>query len=248
MARTHVGRLVDFLRERGGKAALADIRSHFLWDDTKIDRVIADSGGRLKRTKMGRRSGVAQIGYELGGRGAVPLYADVHRVLESTWRAKKRWQAAIALDTAVGKRGHTGVWTHPDCVLAYYPAGKGNSTTTARLATFEIEPVGNMDIRSIYEAHAHGRGADHSWVLFCRGTSTSKGEKPADWERIAWAAKHCGIGVISMGNPGNASTWDVLLPAPRRTDGNRADFIDRAIPTSMAGLVDLDVEGMKHLT
>ena len=138
-----------------------------------------------------------------------------------------------------------GVWTRPDCVLVYYPARRRSLDEKPTLATFEIEAPCKFDIRSVYEAHAHGFGADYSWVLFFRDVDPDLPAPHRDWHRIDWAAKSCGVGLISLTNPGSASTWVAERGAVRRTDGDRTEFIQRAIPRQQQPTADRTLPDMK---
>ena len=84
MARTHVARLLEFLATNEGKATVAEVQERFGWSTDKIDSVIHASTVRIKRANVGSAPGIAQVGIEIGARGAVPLYSDVRRVLAST--------------------------------------------------------------------------------------------------------------------------------------------------------------------
>ena len=241
MARSDIDRLLRFLQEHGGKSTRAVINEAFSWPDEKIDRLVADSDGRLKRARLGSAGGgIAQVGVERGGRGAVHLYSDVRRVLESTWAKKCGSQAAFSLDTSLNGHARTGSWSRPDCVLVWYPARRARLDELPTLSTFEIEAPQRFDIRSVYEAHAQGFGADFSWVIFHRPARLPVNGPHADWHRIQWAARVCGVGLMSYTNPGDAATWQIEMSAARRRGGDRADFVRRAVPVAMR-----DVTGMQ---
>lgn len=246
MARNDVDRLLRFLQEHRGKSTRTAINEEFSWSDEKIDRLVAESDGRLKRARLGRAGGgIAQVGIERGGRGAVQLYSDVCRVLESTWANKCGWQAALSLDTALNGRVRTGSWSRPDCVLVWYPARRARLDELPTLSTFEIEAPKRFDIRSVYEAHAQGFGADFSWVIFRRRERFPAGDPHTDWFRIRWAAEVCGVGLMSYTNPGDAATWQIEVSAARRRDSNRADFVKRAVPVAMRDPTEMQLDQLR---
>lgn len=239
-------RLKAYLAKQGGKATCAAIEQAFGWSSDKLADLVTASAGHVKRANLGRAAGVALIGSERGQRGSVPLYRDVRRVLETTWARAQGWQAAKALDTALNGKADTGVWSRPDCVLAWYPARRRSPGELPTLSSYEIEAPGRFDIRSVYEAHAHGFGADYSWVVFFRPDASSVVEVPhPDWARILAAAKTCGIGLLSVTNSGNATTWRIERPADRRTDGEREEFVRRALPMALRVQASLPLEAMR---
>jgi len=240
-------RLKRYLKEQGGKAACTAIVKEFGWSDDKLARLIDDSDSCLKRAHYGRIPGIALIGSERGQRGGVPLYRDVRRVLATTWARNQGWQSAIAIDTALNGKARTGVWSRPDCVLAWYPARRRSLDEPPTLSSYEIEAPGKFDLRSVYEAHAHGFGADFSWVVFFRPTASSKAGLPhPDWSRITAAAKTCGIGLLSVTNSGNAATWQIERAADRRADGDREEFVRRALPASERYKANYSLEVMRQ--
>jgi hypothetical protein len=246
MARSDIDRLIHFLQEHGGKATLSVVKETFSWSDEKIDRLVDESDDRLKWARGGRSRGIAQVAIERGARGKVHLYSDICRVLESTWAKKCGMQAALALDTSLNGRARTGSWSRPDCVLVWYPARRSRLDESATLSTYEIKAPGRFDIRSVYEAHAQGFGADFSWVLFHRPAVLPPGGPHPDWRRIRWAASVCDVGLISYVNAGNASTWQVEARAVRRRDSNRAEFVKRAVPASMRVKTEMSLEEMRR--
>lgn len=76
-------------------------------------------------------------------------------------------------------------------------------------------------IESVYQAHAQGRGADYSWVLFQRGVDLEGSDHP-DWDRILWAAKELGVGLVGFTNSSSARTWKVERE-PKRRDHTKAE-------------------------
>lgn len=54
-------------------------------------------------------------------------------------------------------------WVAPDLVMACHPGRKSRPDVPKLLHTFEVETASGFGIESVYQAHAHGRGADFSW-------------------------------------------------------------------------------------
>lgn len=244
MPRKYVDKLALYLRTKDGKATFAEIEQAFEWSPDKIRRLVDDNHGRLKLI----RHGVSLIGNEIGQRGSVPLYSDVSRVLEKTWAKSKGLQAAVALDTSLAGRARTGVWSRPDCVLVSYPARRTDLNQPPHLSTFEIERQSGFSVQSVYEAHSHGWGADYSWVVFVRPKTSDVNCPKPDWERVLWAAKTCGVGLISCTNPGNHSTWREHLLARRRNERRRSTFIQQAIPTNFRKIAEFRLEELRRFS
>ena len=243
MPRKHIDKLALYLRAGSGKASIAQIQKDFDWSEEKIRELIDQNHGTIRLS----RHGVTLIGNEVGKRGRVPLYRDVSGVLERTWAKRRKFQAAVALDTSQGGGASTGTWSRPDCVLVSYPARRSNINQPPHLSTFEIEKLGGFSIQSVYEAHSHGWGADYSWVVFVRGKNVDRARPSEDWERVVWAAKTCGVGLLSCTNPANISTWYEHLPASYRNDGRREDFVRYAIPRDLHGITNLRLEELRKI-
>lgn len=241
MPRKHIDKLALYLRTNGGKSTFHQIESEFQWSRQKISHLLDTSHGRVKRI----RNGVSLIGYEIGQRGSVPLYADVSRVLKRTWAKKEKLQAAVVLDTSLGGGAKTGIWSRPDCVLVSYPARRSSLNQPPHLSTFEIERRKGFSIQSIYEAHSQGWGADYSWVIFVRSKTSDRNRPTQDWDRVLWAARICGIGLISCTNPGNHRTWREHLSAQKRKERRRTEFIEQAIPKDLRAIADLRLEELR---
>jgi hypothetical protein len=87
----------------------------------------------------------------------------------------------------------------------------------------EVEVNTGFDIKSIYQAHAQGRGANFSWVFFASSESSSP-----NFERIEWAADELDVGLVEFKRSGASGTYRTRLEARRRevTDLDRAIFCE----------------------
>jgi len=79
------------------------------------------------------------------------------------------------------------------------------------LHSIEVEVNTGFDIRSVYQAHAQGRGANFSWVFFASSEASSP-----NFERIEWAAKELQIGLVEFKRSGASGTYRVRIEADRR--------------------------------
>jgi hypothetical protein len=81
MAHSHLKMLTLFLKDRNGKATLADIERNLGFSPEKAFSLVEISNLTLKRCRYGTETAIAYIGSEIGTRDSVQLYANVRRVL-----------------------------------------------------------------------------------------------------------------------------------------------------------------------
>jgi hypothetical protein len=129
------------------------------------------------------------------------------------------------------------VWAHPDLVVAADPRRRSSAGEPRRLHAIEVETKNGFDLKSVYQAHAQGRGADYVWVI---GNKAPKVDPP-DWERIVWTASDLGVGLVTYDNPGASTTWVNHIEAAHRlpTAEQRERFIEMAIGPRIRGDYDL---------
>jgi len=226
--RTDVAILVDLLRTvPRNQSSRRRIAALVGWSEAKADRVVDRAISDPSAQVFVGRGGV--IKYRGSESGAdVGLYADVARVIRSYWGERYAGLRNISvLHTARSGKRRAGVWTHPDLVIAADPRRRDSRHEERRLHAVEVETASGFDIRSIYQAHAQGRGADYSWVF----GSLDPGVSDDHWGRMLWTAEDLGIGLVLFEKPGSITTWDTVIPAQRRrvTAAEREDFIQLAI-------------------
>jgi hypothetical protein len=159
-----------------------------------------------------RYTGSERGGGDLGS----GLYLAVEGVLRANGIPQTRSANREVFMTANKRSGTNEVWTVPDMVLECFTKSAGSPEPTAVLHTFEVEPEAGFSIQSVYQAHAQGRGADYSWVLFDRGGQSDAPLPELGNERINWAAIELGIGLISFSKPSVFSTWKLIRKPKQR--------------------------------
>jgi len=113
--------------------------------------------------------------------------------------------------------------------MSALPARRRNREDPPHLHSIEVEVNTGFDIKSVYQAHAQGRGANFSWVFFASSESSSP-----NFERIDWAAKELQIGLVEFTKSGSFGTYKVIREAePRDVDAK-----DRAIFCENTGFND----------
>lgn len=219
--RSEVKMLVDVLSAAPNEQlSRAKIGMALGWSIDKVDRVIqracADS---TQAISIGSGGVIRFRGSERGKDGS---YNDVARVIERHWGPNQGFRDISVLNTARAGRRGLGVWTHPDLVMQAFPRRKRHRDDLRDLHAIEVEIYKGFDIRSVYQAHAQGRGADFSWVFFATAPSVNP---PLD--RILWAAEELGIGMVEFDRAAASTTYKLHLPAVRRdhwTEEEREGF------------------------
>jgi len=228
MRRTNVEILVDTLKRIDGNQAserrLAELTG---WSSDKVRRIVqAAATDRIVEIQIGRGGVVQFRGSEVVS--ANGLYSDVARVVERYWGPQQLGlRNILTVETSrAGRRGQ-GVWSHPDLVLLADPRRRSSLDELPRTHSIEVEIKAGFDLRSVYQAHAQGRGADYSWVF---GNKTP-GVERSDWERIYSTAEELGVGLVTFDRAGSWTTWRHYLDArhrkPKATD--REEFLDLAL-------------------
>jgi hypothetical protein len=118
----------------------------------------------------------------------------------------------------VGRVEAGGEWRYPD--LVFHSRRRAGASPAEYTHSVEVEHVDGFDVRSIYQAHEQGRGADMAWVMF---HNPRRGIIPA---RVIGLAEELGVGIVGMPRPTQPTRWLRHLGArPRRPLPElRADF------------------------
>jgi hypothetical protein len=236
MRRTDPQILIDKLEEQPSNQASPRRLAELLeWDIEKVHKVVTRAtADRAFGVQVGRGGVVQYRGRErMSSNG---LYADVARVIASYWGPRElRLRNISTMITAQSGRRGSGVWTHPDLVVAADPARRASQDEPRRTHAIEVETADGFDLRSVYQAHAQGRGADYSWVF----GNKDPGVDPPDWDRVCWTADELGVGLVTFDRPGAYGTWQTHLTA-------RHNEPDRDERESFLNLVLGDALRMEH--
>jgi hypothetical protein len=229
--RTDVRILQDFLKaqpnQRLSRAKLSDgLLESNGWGKVKVDRVIERAFADPESCIFSGPGGVV----EYTGTESVKnplLYTIVGRVLAKSWAPKHSLKDATSHVTAHSGRKGALDWMHPDVVIIGRPRRSSGPKHEMRCHSFEVEKQGGFRLESIFQAFVQGKGSHFSWVVF------SEAEIKSDqyMERILWAARQVGVGLITYAKPNAYSTWDFPLAAKPRnpTKQESYDFQDHAL-------------------
>jgi hypothetical protein len=206
-AQVLIDQLVEYPKNQGSVRRLA---ADLAWDEDKVERVVT-AAMHEPSTPVERGPG-GVIRYRGSETGVTPgIYYDVERVIQDYWAPKRGLRGArVEITSRSGCRG-AGVWCHPDLVMSALPARRRNRDDPPHLHSIEVEVNTGFDIRSVYQAHAQGRGANFSWVFFASSEASSP-----NFERIEWAAEELQIGLVEFTKSGSSSTYRVRREAEPR--------------------------------
>jgi hypothetical protein len=221
--RTFAQVLIDQLRQYPqDQASVRRLAQDLEWPEEKVDRVVTNAMSDISTPVERGPGGV--IRYRGTERGIAPgIYYDVQRVIRDYWAPRRGLrQAQVDITARTGRRG-AGVWCHPDLVMSALPARRAHRDDPPHLHSIEVEVNTGFDIKSVYQAHAQGRGANFSWVFFASSQASSP-----NFERIEWAAEELGIGLVEFKRSGASGTYSLRLEAERRevTHEDRAVFCE----------------------
>jgi len=151
------------------------------------------------------------------------LYDPMLNVIETRW-ARDRRSSPIAVEvTAHGGSKATGIWARPDITsieVRIFPHVPGKYL---EVITFEVKPSDGINVQAVYEALAHRRAANRSYVLL-HVPAGQRDDLEAEVGELCEVARGHGIGVITAEEPDDYETWEErevaerVEPDPERLD------------------------------
>lgn len=236
--RTDVDILVAALTQMpSNQASPRRLATDLRWDVDKVERVVSRANKELKGDVYSAQGGVVKYrGLERVSSNG--LYDEVANVIKKHWGPKVMGlRNILTIPTATAGKRTGRIWTHPDLVLAADPRRRASASEPRRLHAVEIETRAGFDIRSIYQAHAQGHGADYSWVFGSLAPSIDH----ADWHRVLRTARQLSVGVVIFDRAGVYGTWRTeFVPShspPSASD--RTEFLSLALGPSLTEQHDL---------
>lgn len=161
------------------------------------------------------------------------LYEPFSKQLREKWlkyEAFDDFKVETTYAVGGGKQQKGGIWSHPDISVAGYRTFQYVPGRFLEIITYEVKTSANLNITSIYEALAHRRAANKSYVLAHMNEETKKNKEDIILE-ITNEAKKYGIGIIIAEDPDDADTWEEILEAERfdPEPSRLNDFITRKL-------------------
>jgi hypothetical protein len=121
----------------------------------------------------------------------------------------------VAAQTASLPAAGRGAWTQPDLAAVLVLRGKFTTAAEIRIFSFEVKTLAGCQLQSVHEALAHTRFVNSSYLVWNRPKCTC-----SDREFYAMVESNCnayGVGLITVHDPGNLSTFEVRVRAHSKT-------------------------------
>lgn len=141
------------------------------------------------------------------------LYPGVCKMIEDNWlqlfpgfpKPAKLW---VDSSPRMGSKRTGGKWTRPDVSAITLNRYKYIPGTYLDVFTFEVKPADQFNVLGIYEALAHSRRGNFSYVLYHLG-SGDRSEINDELELIIREANRLRVGVATFDKADDADTWTV---------------------------------------
>lgn len=122
---------------------------------------------------------------------------------------------AVTAQTALIPATGGGPWTQPDVAVVLISRNKFATTAEIRLFSFEVKTMMGCQLQSVHEALAHTRFVNCSYLVWNRPKCICQ-----DRELYATIEANCaayGVGLITVHDPHNLSTFEIRLAAQNKT-------------------------------
>lgn len=143
------------------------------------------------------------------------LYEPMAMVLQGAWAKDRRWNLLdVEITARQGRRQTGGTWSRPDIVSVEIRTYEYVPGKFLEVVTYEVKPADAIDVQAVYEALAHRRASTRAYVVL-HVPPNSEAALSEAVSNVRQAAKMHGIGVVTVGNSSDYSTWDELEKADR---------------------------------
>jgi hypothetical protein len=107
-----------------------------------------------------------------------------------------------------------GTWTQPDVAAVAVSRRKFAATARIDILSFEVKTHAGANLVAVYEALAHARFVNLSYLVWNRPACICN-DRPK-YDAIAGACEIHGVGLVTVHNPGDRQTYAVRV-APSRS-------------------------------
>lgn len=159
------------------------------------------------------------------------LYEPMATVLQGAWAKDRRWNLLdVEITARQGRRQTGGTWSRPDIVSVEIKTYEYVPGKFLEVVTYEVKPADAIDVQAVYEALAHRRSSTRAYVIL-HVPPNSEAALVEAVDNVRQAARMHGIGVVTVAEPSDYSTWDELEKADRfEPDPERLNaFIEQQI-------------------
>jgi hypothetical protein len=148
------------------------------WDEERVNKVV-DKARSDASVPLDRGPGGVIRYWGSEKRAAPGIYYDVRRIITNYWAPSRGLRFPNVHITATHGKQIDGVWSHPDLAMSALPKKRKSVTDPPDLYSIEVEVYTGFDIRSVYQAHAQGLGANQSWVFYATSKEATPHFEPA---------------------------------------------------------------------
>lgn len=142
------------------------------------------------------------------------LYEPFHKVIVDFWVKDNEFDVQLSEITAhQGRRRTGGRWTRPDIALIAFKSYQYLSGKIMDVITFEIKPVDNFGVESVFETAAQSVFAHKSYL--CIHLPHGKPETEM-FEKIQRQCENFGVGLMIFENPNDWETYETLIEPIRK--------------------------------
>lgn len=150
-------------------------------------------------------------------------YAKLLRQIETHWTEQPGLKHVFAAVTALqGRRATGGRWTRPDLVICTITEWVFSSRPEADVRTIEVKRFEALDVMGVYEALSHKSRSHYSYLLIVDYPSELTPDQHSTMDAVLGAAGQNGVGVITVEDSDDFSTWDFQLDPSRSSADNAA--------------------------
>lgn len=165
----------------------------------------------------------------------IALYDPMAAVLRNEW-AKDRRITPVGVETTAlqGRRATGGTWSRPDLVSVEIKTYEYVPGKYLEIVTFEVKPSDAINVQAVYEALAHRRSGTRAYVVLHVPTDRETTLEDVIKDVCLVARSH-GIGVVTVADPSDYSTWEEREEAHRyEPDPARVnDFIETQLSAAL---------------
>ncbi|WP_152485843.1 hypothetical protein [Euryhalocaulis caribicus] len=228
---------VSALKKFEGYSVNTNIQKELRWSDERYDEVKTSLIEKGMISKARGRGGAVRLSSELSELPSkkkksvreTDLYKPMLGILNSWLRNEIGYSERNFISEVCGNKRHKGYgrWSQPDLIAAGYRSfqylvpGK-----YLDIISFEVKTANNFDMTGVYEAAAHLRYVNYSYLIINDEISSWNKE---DLESLKNECERIGIGLIESIKPDDKECWEIHVKALFQTPDPQLadDFIRR---------------------
>lgn len=144
-----------------------------------------------------------------------PLESYIHEGFFVAHKPPHGGMLAVTAQTASILAVGGGAWTQPDVAAVLISRNRFAAVAEVRLFSFEVKTMAGCQLQSVHEALAHTRFVNCSYLVWNRSYCICADRELYNTIRVSCAAY--GVGLITVHNPGNLTTYEIRCKAQNKT-------------------------------